>query len=130
MPEKPAGLALILCDQIIIEKETEKKSLIGQFSVVNATSFPALHPKLSLFVLLTNGNGIQQISVRCCKEGETEKLFSLAGEVEFDNPQQIVELCFNLSNLVFLAPGMYVFEVSAEGEYIFERRILAKLIGG
>jgi hypothetical protein len=40
MNEKPIGEALILCDQIITEAITNKKSLIGIFNFIAAPQFP------------------------------------------------------------------------------------------
>jgi len=35
------GLALVLCDQIIIDRDTGKRSLIGLFEMINTRQFPA-----------------------------------------------------------------------------------------
>src|SRR5882762_4990239 len=35
------GLALLLCDQIIIDRDTGKRSLIGLFEMMNPNEFPA-----------------------------------------------------------------------------------------
>ena len=36
----PVPLAMILCDSVIIDQRTDKKSLIGIFSNIAAESFP------------------------------------------------------------------------------------------
>jgi hypothetical protein len=38
----PIALGLMLCDQVIVEKRTEKVSLIGQFSTLRLARFPGV----------------------------------------------------------------------------------------
>ena len=46
----PSGLAIVVCDQIIEDKATSKKSLIGIFNNIASQTFPCRHPALSVFV--------------------------------------------------------------------------------
>jgi len=49
-PDKPAplGLALVVCDQIIEDKLTHKKSLIGIFNQIATPSFPCRHARMAV----------------------------------------------------------------------------------
>ena len=51
--ELPIGLALILCDNIIEDIRTRKKSMIGIFSQIYADSFPYTLPALNILVSMT-----------------------------------------------------------------------------
>ena len=44
----PSGLAIVVCDQIIEDKATSKKSLIGIFNNIASPTFPCRHPQLSV----------------------------------------------------------------------------------
>ena len=48
---KPHLNAMLICDTVITEVGTNKKSLIGLFENISASSFPA-YPSLSVFVNL------------------------------------------------------------------------------
>ena len=53
----PAILGLTICDHLIIEEGTKKCSLVGGFSRISASSFPANVQPFSVFALLTDGLG-------------------------------------------------------------------------
>jgi hypothetical protein len=40
----PSVLAIVLCDWIIIEQDTGKKTLVGLFDNLNSSAFPFLRP--------------------------------------------------------------------------------------
>jgi len=42
------GISLMICDQVITETETNKKSLIGVFNSISAGQFPCRHPKICI----------------------------------------------------------------------------------
>ena len=46
--------AMLTCDEVLIDGKTGKHSIIGHFSSVKASSFPASHPSLTLFIGLTD----------------------------------------------------------------------------
>ena len=50
---KPLVLAIILCDSVIREAQTNKLSLIGTFNGIFANHFPCTHPTLSVYIALT-----------------------------------------------------------------------------
>ena len=60
----PDVLALLICDQIITDRATGKQSLIGLFSKIHSAGFPATHPQLSVFVVLTEGRGQTELTIR------------------------------------------------------------------
>jgi hypothetical protein len=45
----PVVQSLIICDEVIVDRETGKYSLIGVFDRLVAGKFPAKHPKLAIF---------------------------------------------------------------------------------
>ncbi|MFH1317874.1 MAG: hypothetical protein ABIH71_02525, partial [Candidatus Omnitrophota bacterium] len=49
--------AMLLCDSIITEIGTNKKSLIGIFENITANNFPCKHFKLSVYIKFTSAQG-------------------------------------------------------------------------
>jgi len=129
MNESPIGIALVLCDSIITDAKTGKNSLIGLFNNININSLPAAHPRFCVFGQLTNGQGKQAIEVRCHSLQKEEVIFQTGGEVEFHNPNQVIEIQFELMNLTFSYDGMYTVELEAEGLPLIESRFNVSLIG-
>ena len=59
------GLALILCDTIIEDSVTGKKSLIGLFSQIHAPKLPCIHQSMNILVSVTGGQGTYPCQIVC-----------------------------------------------------------------
>jgi hypothetical protein len=46
--EKPMGIALIICDQVIVDAKTHEKTLVATFNRITAPDFPCLHRRMSI----------------------------------------------------------------------------------
>lgn len=122
MEEKPLGIALIVCDQIMTEAINGKNTLVGVFNSLTAPRFPHQHPALCAFVLLSNGRGTMQMELRCSGPEAGNIVARLATVVNFPDPNYVVELKFVFRNLVFPTPGLYSFELLWEDEPLLETR--------
>jgi len=121
--EKPIAVAMIICDQIITEEGSHKKSLIGCFNNVGSTIFPTKPITCFIFVALTNGQGVHKIELKCINQDQSNsKVFGMAGPLPFENPLETVEMGFKLVNLTFPKPGMHVIELWCGSELLLERR--------
>jgi hypothetical protein len=122
MEEKPLGQAFVICDQIITEAGSNKKSLIGVFNTIGCFTFPAQHPHLSLYCAITNGRGVTSVTLKCVRTDDSFEVVRIDGHIDLVSPNEVVELIFNLNNLPFERSGLYVFELSCGGEYVMEKR--------
>lgn len=76
---KPSLSALLVCDQVIEDKATNKKSIIGAFTHIWAQSFPCSHQKMGVYFCVTDAEGSYDITLRLANadsdqvlaEGET-----------------------------------------------------------
>jgi hypothetical protein len=120
--EKPIGVAIIICDRVIVETQTNNKTLVSIFNTISSPVFPCRHERLSIFIAFTNGQGLKKISLILRQLSSNSVNLTLSGDIQFPDPNAVIEMIFNLRNVVFAAPGTYAFEVHADGEYIFESR--------
>jgi len=118
----PTGLAIVICDQIIEDKHTNKKSLIGIFNNINATNFPCRHPQICVFVSLTEGRGQCNARLRVVNEETDQVITDVRGPIQFPDIHAVVELVFNLVGLVFPSPGLYSIEFYCDDVLVLERR--------
>ncbi len=58
----PYPLAILLCDNIIIEAETYKKTLVGLFENVFAQGFPSFH-QMGIYLKITDAEGSYRFRV-------------------------------------------------------------------
>ncbi len=120
--ERPIAEALIICDEIINEAGTNKKSLIGTFNGIVSDHFPMQHPKICVYAAMTNGRGEMSGELRCLRVEDQLEIFKAAGAFQFADPNQVVEIGFNFRNIVFERPGLYTFELLAGDELLLEKR--------
>ena len=123
MPQSrnPINLAIIVCDSIIEDRESGKKTLVGIFNQLNSKSFPCTHPALSVFISLTEGQGCYQAQLQCVKSAGDEPILTLEGPVDFQDPKAIVELGFNIRAMSFPGPGTYEFHFLCDGVLLGQR---------
>jgi hypothetical protein len=121
----PLGLAIVVCDQIIEDKLTSKKSLIGIFNQITAAKFPCTHPRVAVFVCLTEGRGNYGARLRIVHEETEAVVADLNGPIQFPDANAVVELNFDLVGLTFPKPGLYSIEFYCDDALVLERRFHA-----
>jgi hypothetical protein len=124
MTEKPSpvGLAIVVCDQIIEDKTTNKKSLVGIFNNIASQTFPCRHPQLSVFVSLTEGHGSYQARARISNDETGKVITEVTGQIQFPDVNLVAELAFNFMGLEFPTPGLYSIEFYCDDSLVLERR--------
>jgi hypothetical protein len=121
--EKPMGIALIVCDRVITDARTQEKTLVATFNRILSKGFPCLHPRMCIFVAVTNGRGPTNAQIRCVNEAEKdEPVFELSGTMTFPDPNHVVEMNFQMNNVTFKKPGLHSIEFLCDGELILHRR--------
>ncbi len=120
--EQVMGLGLILCDTIIEDRLTGKKSLIGMFDRLASQKFPCHHPQLSILVSLTSGRGAYPCSI-ICKHIDGDIAFQGNGKVDLQNPHQVVDIAFNFMGVIFPKPGVYNLQFLADDFPVMTRQI-------
>ena len=118
----PIGLAIVICDQIIEDKLTNKKSLIGIFNQIGAGQFPCRHPRLAVFVSLTEGRGSSTARLRITHDESNQSVADINGQITFPDIHSVVELNFDLVGLTFPQPGLYSIEFYCDDALVLERR--------
>ena len=124
VPHPPEVLAMILCDQVITDVQTNKKSLIGIFDQIETASLPCVIHELHIYLSLTDGHGRLPMAVTCDADDDGDELFRGDAEVEFSDPLQVVELQFIFPNARFPRAGEYHVQLLALGQVLLERKFL------
>ena len=123
MHEKPMGLALVVCDQIMTEVISGKHTLVGVSNNLFATRFPCHHPALCVFALLSNGQGRMKVVLRCVHAESGHEVVRLDEIATFQDPNQVIELKFVMRNLQFPEAGIYSVELTCDSEHVIESRL-------
>lgn len=104
--------AFLVCDQILQDAQTGKKSLIGVFHELRAERFPAVHPLLWIYANLTDAHGRYSFQIRLVDVERGEVLGR--GEpppIDIPGPLQTTELSAQLRNVALPRAGTYEFQL-------------------
>jgi len=123
----PIGLALLACDTIIEDRRSGKKSLIGLFGQLNVTRLPCVHASLSLLVSLSGGCGEYSCEVMCANDALENPIFSVKGKVKLENPQQVLDMVFQLRAVKFPLAGLYWLKVLVDDIPLMMRPLIVTL---
>ena len=114
----PSLSALLVCDSIIEEKATNKKSLIGTFTDIWARDFPCTHPNIGIYFCLTNAEGDYELTVRLFDSDREKSLGETTAYVNISDILSINDFGLNLRGMVFEQPGRYEFRLYANKEFM------------
>ena len=125
----PVLKAFLVCDQIIHDAQSGKKSLIGVFHELRADRFPALHPALWIYANITDARGNYDFEIRMVEMGRNDVMGSgRPPPIQISGPLQTTELSAQLRNVALPRAGTYEFQLSANGELIATKAISVMLV--
>jgi len=109
----PKANAVLICDYVITEQGTNKKSLIGIFENINVKRFPCVHHSLSVYIKMTEGQGNYRFRLELVdlQDNQTVGGGELPNEINMPSPLRAHELVFNLKGLKFAHAGEYEFRI-------------------
>ena len=126
MSSPPMKTAILLCDKVIVEHNTNKKSLIGCFTNVSGPEFPFTLDAFTIFLTLIGGHGKNscRVEVKHMTKDDIggKAIAKLMGDVVFKNPNDTVELAFEFKKFQFMEPGQYAIHFLCDNNPVAERR--------
>lgn len=118
----PTLVSLLVCDQVIDDKLSNKKSAIGIFNTILVPSVPTAIQQLAILASVTEIDARVELELRLVRDAYNEVLFSGKGAVEAPNPLAVVDLLFAMQGVRVPAAGQYAFELLCGGEILGRRR--------
>ncbi len=119
---KPSVQAFLVCDQVIEDSLTKKKSLIGIFTHLQTATFPFHHQHMGLYFCLTDAEGLYRFDIDLIYLN-SEQLVCRATlpNIEISDRLQISDFGINIPLLILPAPGRYEFRLLMEGQLIAQK---------
>jgi len=122
----PKCKAILLCDQVIIDRLTGKTSVIGIFEKFVLPRFPGFTRPVNAFVQLTDGIGKCNLMVEVHDLQKNEVIGRAQGfGVEFIDRLTKISVIIPVPSLPMAHPGTYDFVVSADGQEIDRQKFAA-----
>lgn len=123
----PSLVSLLICDQVIDDKLTNKKSAIGIFNTIIVVGLPATINQVSILASLTEISSRVDLELRFVRDTDNMVLFNGRGSVDAPNPLAVVDLVFAMHGVRVPEAGQYAFEMLANGEILGRRRFMVIL---
>lgn len=123
---EPSGLALLLCDQIIIDRDTGKRSLIGLFEMINAKKFPATAADFCIYASIARNSSDEMRYLLELQAPDSELLLAAILEVDEWGPTEIFQFEMRVTGMELPSAGVYLARVSARGSVLLQRRLLVQ----
>ena len=117
---------MLICDQVITEQGTNKKSLIGIFENIGASQFPAAHHSMCVYVKLTDAQGNYKFQLGLYDLSNETAIADcpVPDEVLIASPLNSHELVFNLKGIRFIHPGEYEFRIFANDRIFGQKKFI------
>ena len=121
--EPPVLIALLVCDHVIVERETNKHSLIGTFNCFRFPRFPATTPSFSVYICFTNARGEYDIKLDVINLALDAPIATATTHLSLKDPLSDVELALRFPHVNFPHPGRYEFRLYANGHILGQRTV-------
>lgn len=114
---------MLVCDRAIREEGTRKISLIGIFEQIRASTFPALHFELGIYVKLSDCEGQYRLRLDLFQLEDDTVLNSAEATINPNDRMSAVEIVFALHHLVFPKAGIYEFRLHANNRFVGSKTV-------
>lgn len=118
----PTLVSFLLCDQVLDDRLTGKKSAIGLFNAIRVPSMPTRLTQVVVMASLTEIAAPTTVELRLVRDADNNPLLRTQGTVDAPDPLATVELVFGVQGIAIPTVGQYAFELWAQGELLGRRR--------
>lgn len=125
----PSVVAMLVCDQVIVEQGTGKKSLIGIFENINSPVFPTAI-KLGVYAKLVDAEGDYAVLIRLVNLKDESRLADIRAEAKGIKREGAAEIVVNIAGIVVPAPGKYEFQLFANDAFLHRVTMNAVILSG
>jgi hypothetical protein len=117
----PSLLSLLICDYVITEQGTDKRTLVGLFESIFPPSVPFQQQKLAFFARLTDLEGEYSFTIVVVKltpQGEEVVSKAALKPVTFTDRLMNVDIALNLPPIIFPDFGKYEFQLFSNESFL------------
>lgn len=118
----PTLVSLLICDQVIDDKLTNKKSAIGLFNMVVVPHVPVALHQIAILASLTEIVREVHIELRLIRDADNQVIFSTKGPVKAPSPLAVADLVFAMQGIRIPSAGQFAFELLHDGLILGRRR--------
>lgn len=122
--QRPSALALLICDQVIIDRDSGKRTYVGEIDEWTCEEPPFHSPPFVVSAALTDGQGTIALNlVITYISDEEEEVVAVPVQVPLPNPLVTARIHVRFQPLTFPEYGQYLFELYCGDDPICHRRL-------
>jgi hypothetical protein len=114
----PSVVAMLICDQIITEEGTNKRSLIGVFDNLFTLQFPVIVPKVGVYAKLADAEGQYLFRIRVVDLKDESLIGEVQVQADIPDGSQYSEIALNFGGVPLPDEGRYEFQLYADDVYL------------
>jgi hypothetical protein len=115
----PTLLAFLICDTVIQDAGSKKRTLVGVFDRIWSPIAPFAINSLGLYAKMVDGSGQYVVKVRMVNLTRDETpVMEIKANVDWKDPDEAMELGMNFAGLPLPDFGMYEIQLFADDAYI------------
>jgi hypothetical protein len=127
MTPKPIAIGLLLCDHVIIDKDTNSPSAIGIFTGLAVEDFPSDSQRFSVLSILSDAQGAGQGRLVVYRLDEhwmrQEEVYTTQRTIRFPDRFVVVNINIRVRTIRFPASGSYEFVLFVDSDEVAHRRV-------
>ncbi|HVN77642.1 MAG TPA: hypothetical protein VMW38_01460 [Terriglobia bacterium] len=115
----PSLISLLLCDQVIVDARTAKKTLVGLFDSINLIEFPSQLGGFTLFARLADMEGTYVFRLSVVDLSQDKTLATVvSSEANAPETARYADLLLTVPPILFERPATHEFQLFANDIYL------------
>jgi hypothetical protein len=123
----PSVVAMLVCEQVITEAGSNKKSLIGIFENINSLMFPT-QIRIGIYAKLVDADGDYDILMRLVNLKDESRVADIKAEAKGIKRESSAEFAINIAGMVLPEPGKYELQLFANDAFLHRITINANAV--
>jgi hypothetical protein len=123
MVPDPTALALLLCEQVIVDQQSRNPSPINIFTGLAVEGFPSDAQRFSVFAALTDSKGDGHLELRAIRLDTGEQFYAQQYPIHFPDRAIVVNVNIRVRAIRFAVPGVYEFLLLVDGNLVAQRKL-------
>jgi uncharacterized protein DUF6941 len=123
MTPDPTALALIICEQVIVDYNSRNPSPISIFSGLAVERFPSDPQRFSVFAALTDADRTGRLELRCIRLDTGDQIYAQQYPIDFPDRATVVNVNIRVRNIRFPIAGTFDFLLLVDQHLIAQRRL-------
>jgi hypothetical protein len=119
----PTALALLVCEQVIVDHYSRNPSPISIFTGLQVEQFPSDPQRFSVFAALTDALGEGRLELRAVRLDTDDEIYAQQFPLQFPDRATVVNVNIRVRNIRFPVSGVYEFQLLVDGSLVAQRKL-------